>query len=243
MKTIGLIGGMSWHSTTEYYRLINQGINSELGGIHSASIIIFSLDFEEIAEAQHSNNWSTLTSILTQAGLALKKAGAQFLVIGTNTMHKVADTVKEETGLPLIHIADSVGEELKNLNIGKAGLLGTRFTMEESFYRERLNNFYNIEVLIPEENDRITAHNIIYQELCHGVINKPSKEIYLGIINKLINKGAQAIVLGCTELPLLISQEDTDVPLLDTTCIHTNAIIRASLKQSISNLFYLYFIL
>lgn len=230
MKTIGLIGGMSWHSTAEYYRLINQGINSELGGAHSARIVIFSLDFEEIVRAQHTGDWQKPASILTEAGIALKKAGAEFLLIGTNTMHKVADIVAKEAGLPLIHIADATGEELGRLDITRAGLLGTRFTMEEAFYKERLNSLFGIEVLVPEETDRIAVHNIIYKELCYGVIKNPSRKVCLSIINKLVDRGAQAIILGCTELPLLIKPEDADVPLLDTALIHAQAAVRASLK-------------
>lgn len=230
MKTIGLIGGMSWHSTADYYRLINQGINSELGGVHSARIVIFSLDFEDIALTQHTGDWQKLASILAEAGIALKKAGADFLVIGTNTMHKVADTVEKETGLPLIHIADATGEELNRLDITRAGLLGTRFTMEEAFYRERLHKLFGTRVIIPEETDRITVHNIIYNELCHGIIKNPSRKVRLDIINKLVGRGARAIILGCTELPLLLKPEDASVPLLDTTFLHAQAVVRASLK-------------
>jgi len=231
MKLIGLIGGMSWNSTLEYYRVINELVAERLGNLHSARLVLFSLDFDEVERAQRENRWDDAATILAEAGNALKRAGADFLVLCTNTMHKVADAVAEGTGLPLIHIVDVTANAIKKRGLQKVGLLGTRFTMEETFYRERLKSHFGIEVLIPSEAGRIGIHRIIYDELCLGKVKATSKRSCLQIVNKLIGQGAEGIILGCTELPLLIQPGDVDVPLFDTTRLHARATVNLALAK------------
>lgn len=229
MKVIGLIGGMSWNSSLEYYRLINELVAERLGGLHSAQIILYSLDFEIIEQAQHQNRWDDATDTLAQAGNALKQAGADFLVICTNTMHKLADAVAERTGLPLLNIIDVTGSAIKGQKLKTAGLLGTRFVMEEHFYRERLEEHFGISVLVPGRDKQDTVHRIIYDELCQEQIIDSSRRTCIKIINGLIRQGAEGIILGCTELPLLIRPPDVGVPLFDTTRLHAEAAVRMAL--------------
>lgn len=231
MKVIGLIGGMSWNSTLEYYRLINELIASRLGGLHSARIVLYSLDFEEIECAQREARWDDATIILSEAGVALKQAGADFLVICTNTMHKVADAVKERVGLPLLDIVDVIGNSIIGHGLGKVGLLGTRFVMEEPFYRLKLEKQFDIEVLVPNKSDRAAVNRIIYDELCQGKIKASSRYSLIEIIRKLVERGAEGIILGCTELPLLIRPGDVDVPLLNTTRLHAEAAVNLVLAE------------
>lgn len=228
MQTIGLIGGMSWESTTSYYQLINQSIKKKLGGLHSAKIILNSVDFAEIEYLQTEGKWDEAAAILIQAAQSVEKAGADFLLICTNTMHKVADQIEKSISIPLLHIADATGKTLIDKNIKTVGLLGTRFTMEQDFYKQRLQEKFGLEVLIPDEADRNEVHRIIYDELCLGIIKNTSKRHYLNIVSSLQEKGAEAIILGCTEISLLIQQGDTSITLYDTTAIHAeNSVVTA----------------
>lgn len=229
MKTIGLLGGMSWESTQTYYRLINEGVKARLGGLHSAKLVLFSVDFGEIEALQHKGDWAATARILSDAALSLQKAGADFLVIGTNTMHKVAPEIEQATGLPLLHIADATARVLARDGITRVGLLGTRFTMEQAFYRDRLEDA-GIRLITPDKPQRDVVHRIIYEELCQGEINPASREAYLQIITSLSESGAQAIILGCTEIGLLVRQADTTVPLYDTTEIHANQAVDQALS-------------
>ena len=231
MKVIGLIGGMSWNSTLEYYRIINELFARKLGGLHSARLIIYSLDFAEIELAQRESRWDNAAQILVDAAIAVKQAGADFLVICTNTMHKVADVVAERAGLPLLHIVDITGEAIKARGLHRVGILGTLFVMKETFYRERLQERFGIDVIVPQEDDVITIHRIIYNELCEGRINTSSRRTCTGIIRKLISRGAEGIILGCTELPLLIKTADIDVPVFDTTRLHAEAAVALALTE------------
>ncbi|MHA7880531.1 MAG: aspartate/glutamate racemase family protein [Saccharospirillum sp.] len=219
MKTIGLIGGMSWESTQTYYRLINEGIKARLGGLHSAKLILNSVDFAEIEQLQHQGDWAATADILSQAARSLEAAGADFLVIGTNTMHKVAPQIQAAVDLPLLHIADATATALLDDGIQTVGLLGTRFTMEQPFYRERLEA-RGIRVIVPSEVQRDTVHTVIYQELCQGQIREESRAAYIDIVETLAAQGAQAVILGCTESGLLIRNGEASVPLYDTTAIH-----------------------
>ena len=230
MKTIGLIGGMSWESSLEYYRIINELVKEKLGGLHSAKSLMYSLDFDEIEKLQHQGKWDKLTSLMIKAAQDLEKGGADFVLICTNTMHKMADDVQDNINIPLLHLVDTTADKIKQNRLKKVGLLGTNFTMEEDFYKGRLMNKYGLDVIIPNENDRQIIHQVIYQELCLGNIKKSSKDRYIEIINKLIESGAEAVILGCTEIPLLIRQEDVKVPLYDTTAIHAEAAVEYSLK-------------
>ena len=220
MKTIGLLGGMSWESTLGYYRAINEGIKKTLGGLHSAKIVMYSVDFAPIEKLQHTGDWEGTAKILSEAAQSIQAAGADFLLICTNTMHKVAPQIKAAIQIPLLHIADATAEILANGGINSVGLLGTAFTMEQEFYKGRLINNYGLQVLVPNEDDRQIVHRIIYQELCLGKIESNSKAEYLRIIDTLAAQGAEAVILGCTEIGMLVNQTDTDVRLLDTTAIH-----------------------
>lgn len=230
MKTIGLLGGMSWESTVSYYQAINQGIKAQLGGLHSAKIVLHSVDFQPIETLQHHGKWSEMGSILADAAQGVERAGADCLLICTNTMHKVADQVAQAVNIPLVHIADATAQALLINNISKVGLLGTRFTMEQDFYKQRLIDKFGIDVVTPNADERNDIHHIIYNELCLGQINKDSKQQYLDIVDGLSKKGAQAVILGCTEIALLINQQDTHVPLFDTTQIHAQAAVDFALK-------------
>jgi len=220
MKTIGLLAGMSWQSSLSYYTQLNQGISKQLGGLHSAKIAMVSVDFAPIEQKQHQGDWHALAQELASNAKSIEAAGADLLLICTNTMHKVAPQVENEINIPLLHIADATGEALLKKNITKVGLLGTKFTMLDDFYKGRLKQYFDIDVIVPEEPDIAVVHDIIYQELCLGEINQASKNQYLNIIEKLQHAGAQGVILGCTEIGLLVSQEDTNVSLFDTTELH-----------------------
>lgn len=230
MKTPGLIGGMSWESTAVYYRLMNEIIAKRLGGLHSARLLLFSVDFDVIERAQSEGRWDDAADLLGNAGIALKNAGADFLVLCTNTMHRVAGRIERLAGLPLLHIGDATGEAVRRLGLKRVGLLGTRYTMEGEFYRGRLLENFGIEVNIPVEEDRERIHRIIYDELCRGLVLKESRKVVTGIIRKLVKTGSRGIILGCTEIPLLVQQKDVDVPLFDTTRLHAEAAVESALS-------------
>lgn len=229
MKTIGLIGGMSWESTQTYYRLINQKVREELGGLHSAKLVLFSVDFAEIEALQHQGDWPATAEILASVGQSVEAAGADFLVLCTNTMHKVADQLESAVNIPLLHIADATAKVLKEDGITCVGLLGTRFTMEQAFYVGRLQA-HGIEVLVPDEAQRARVHSVIYDELCRGVVKADSKAVYLEIVASLAERGAQGVILGCTEIGLLIQASDTTVKLYDTTEIHAEQAVTLALN-------------
>lgn len=220
MKTIGLIGGMSWESTVPYYRLINEAIKNRLGGLHSAKIVLYSVDFAEIEKQQREGDWEAAGSVLASAARSLEAAGADFLVLCTNTMHKVARHIEAAVAIPLLHIADPTGVAIKQAGHSVVALLGTRFTMEQDFYRERLRERHGLEVIVPGNEDREIIHRIIYEELCLGIVKSESRAEYRRIMQSLVSQGAQAIILGCTEISLLVNQQDADIPLFDTTAIH-----------------------
>ncbi len=234
MKTIGLLGGMSWESTVSYYKALNEGIKSELGGLHSAKICMYSVDFEEIEKFQHQNRWSEAAEILADAANAVERSGADFLMICTNTMHKVAPEIEAAISIPILHIADATAGSLLKDGIKTVGLLGTRFTMEQDFYKGRLNEKFGIDVIVPNEIQRAVVHDIIFNELCQGAIKAESRAVYLDIINELYEQGAQAVILGCTEIALLVSQQDTAVPLYDTTDIHARQGVMLALSEATS---------
>ncbi|KQN47068.1 aspartate/glutamate racemase family protein [Rouxiella silvae] len=229
MKTLGLIGGMSWESTLPYYRTINEQIKQQLGGLHSAKLVLFSVDFYEIEQLQAQGDWEKAGQVLGEAARSLNKAGAEIIVVCTNTMHKVAEAIERIGGLPLLHIADATAKPILDLNLSRIGLLGTRFTMEQEFYRGRLHK-QGIEVLTPNEEDRAIVHRIIYEELCLGKILDTSRDEYRRIISSLEQQGAQGIILGCTEITLLVGPQDASVPVFDTTAIHAHAAATYSLS-------------
>ena len=231
MKTIGLIGGMSWESTAIYYRLMNERVKERLGGLHSAQVLLWSFDFDEIAALQSTGDWKGATERMIDAALRLKNAGAEALIICTNTMHKMADAVEEATKLPLLHIADATAVATKAKKCKKVGLLATRFTMEQDFYKGRLLDKHHIETVVPNDEERSAVHRIIYEELCRGIIKEESKAQYLGIIQNLVCNGAEGIVLGCTEIGMLIKSEDVAVPIFDTTVLHAHAAVDFSLSR------------
>jgi aspartate racemase len=220
LKIIGLIGGMSWESTVPYYRQINETVKQHLGGLHSAKVVLYSVDFHEVERLQHAGDWDAAGVVLGDAARSLQAAGADFLVLCTNTMHKVAPAIEAAVSIPLFHIADPTAEEIKRAGHTKIGLLGTRFTMEQAFYKERLRERHSLEVVVPQPADRDIVHRIIYEELCLGSIVDASRDEYRRVIAELVAQGAQAIILGCTEISLLVAQQDAAVPLFDTTAIH-----------------------
>ncbi|MGF1761780.1 aspartate/glutamate racemase family protein [Aliivibrio kagoshimensis] len=230
MKTVGMLGGMSWESTASYYKAINEGVKQQLGGLHSAKIALYSVNFEEIEKLQHQGDWQATANILSKAAQSVEAAGADFLLICTNTMHKVAPDIESHISIPILHIADATAQQLQQDKITRVGLLGTRFTMEQDFYKQRLTERFGIEVIVPDEDDRTVVHDIIYQELCLGEIRDVSRDKYLAIIQKLFEQGAQAVILGCTEIALLVNNEHTDVPLYDTTEIHALAAVQAAIS-------------
>lgn len=229
MKTIGLIGGMSWESSAEYYRLINEEVRNRLGSTHSAKSLMWSMDFAEIEALQHEGNWQALSEKMCQAAVSLERGGADFIVICTNTMHKLAEQVQACLNIPLLHIADATAKEITSKNIKKVGLLGTEFTMKQDFYKGRLTDKFGLEVFIPNDEDCQIVHRIIYQELVAGIIRDESRQQYRQIIQKLVDAGAEAIILGCTEIMLLVSPADSAVPVFDTTEIHAQAAVNMSL--------------
>ena len=230
MKTIGLIGGMSWESTQTYYRLINQRVREELGGLHSAKLVLYSVDFAEIETLQHQGDWRATGEILGAVGQSVESAGAEFLVLCTNTMHKVASQIERAVSIPLLHIADATANVLKKDGVTCVGLLGTRFTMEQEFYLGRLQD-HGIRVVVPNETEREGIHSVIYNELCQGVIRPDSKTEYLGVVASLAERGAQGVILGCTEIGLLIQGSDTDIKLYDTTEIHAEQAVQHALGR------------
>ncbi|MBP1766594.1 MAG: putative aspartate racemase [Candidatus Aminicenantes bacterium] len=230
MKTIGLLGGMSWESTLEYYRVINEYTKERLGGFHSGKIVLYSVDFAEVETQQHEGRWDDLTRLMIDAALRVERGGAELLVICTNTMHKMADDVQKGIRIPVLHIVDVTAEAIKSHSMKKVGLLGTRFTMEQDFYKGRLVRNHGFEVIVPEEKEGEEIHRILYDELCLGEIKKRSKETFQRIIANLEARGAQGIILGCTEIPLLVSQEDYKIPLFDTTTLHARAAVDYALR-------------
>ncbi|MBC3875859.1 aspartate/glutamate racemase family protein [Undibacterium flavidum] len=232
MKTLGLIGGMSWESTIPYYRQINQTVKQHLGGLHSAKVIIYSVDFHEIEALQRSGDWDQAGKILAETAQSLERAGADMLILCTNTMHKVAGAIEAAVKIPLLHIADPTANEIKAQGLHKVGLLGTRFTMEQAFYKDRLQSQHGLQVLTPDASDRDIVHRIIYEELCLGTILTSSQQDYIRIMNDLVQQGAQAIILGCTEISLLVQAEHASVPLFDTTALHAHAAAEWALRDN-----------
>ena len=229
MKTIGLIGGMSWESSIEYYRIINETAKAKLGGLHSARSIMYSVDFADIETLQHEGKWQEAGQLLILAGKSLEKGGADFVILCTNTMHKVADEIQAHINIPFLHIADATAQRIKDSGLHKIGLLGTRFTMEEDFYKARLSKQYGLDVIIPDAQGREIVHRVIYDELVLGKIRQESREQYANIIDRLVKGGAEGVILGCTEIGLLVHREDCRVPLFDTTRIHAEAAVEYAL--------------
>jgi aspartate racemase len=232
MKTIGLIGGMSWESTIPYYRHINETVKQQLGGLHSAKVILFSVDFHEIERMQQALEWDAAGQLLARAAQALERAGADIVVLCTNTMHKVAPAIEAAVAIPLFHIADPTAQAIKAQGLSRVGLLGTRFTMEQAFYKDRLQEMHGLQVLTPNAADRETVHHIIYHELCLGSVQEPSRQAYRRIMADLVAQGAQAIILGCTEISLLVGPGDAAVPLFDTTALHAREAALWALDQA-----------
>lgn len=232
MKTLGLIGGMSWESTVPYYRLINEGVKQRLGGLHSAKLVLYSVDFAEVEHLQRTGDWAAAGILLAQAAQKLQGAGAEALVLCTNTMHKVADAIESAVQIPLLHIADPTAARIRQAGLGKVGLLGTRFTMEQHFYKVRLQQRHGLQVLVPPAPERDEVHRIIYEELCLGQVRDDSRRSYQRVMADLVAQGAQAIILGCTEISLLVTAENASVPLFDTTAIHAQAAVDWALAAS-----------
>lgn len=231
MKTIGLLGGMSWESTLTYYQAINRAVSERLGKLHSAKIILNSVDFHEIEQLQASGDWHRAGEILASAAKSIDAAGADCILICTNTMHKVAQQVTNATPLPLLHIAEATGKQLKKDGVNKVALLGTNFTMEQDFYKQKLIDDFDLSVIIPDRDQRSVIHSVIYEELCLGKVVSASKSAYLEIIDSLVANGAEAVILGCTEIGLLVSGQDCDVPIYDTTMIHALAAVDFALSE------------
>lgn len=231
MKTIGLIGGMSWESTAHYYQIINREVKARLGGLHSGKVCLYSVDFAEIETLQHQGRWDDTAIILAQAAKSVEAGGADFILICTNTMHKVADQIQQAVNVPLVHIADTTAEKLVSDGIKKVGLLGTRFTMEQDFYKQRLIDKFGVDVFVPGADDQTIIHNVIYNELCKGEVRDDSRQHYLAIIEKLVEQGAEAVILGCTEIAMLVEPHHIDVKLYDTTEIHAKAAVEKALDS------------
>jgi aspartate racemase len=232
MRTIGLLGGMSWESSIEYYRIINETVKERLGGLHSAQSLMYSVDFADIEKLQHTGDWAALTQAMIDAAKQLERGGADFLVICTNTMHKMAPEVAAAIDMPLLHIADATADAIKAQKLDTVGLLGTRFTMEGDFYRGKLEKDHGLKVLIPDEAGREAVHRIIYDELVQGIIREDSRKAYLDVIADLQSRGAQGVILGCTEIPLLVKQADVSIPIFDTTTIHAQAAVDWALRET-----------
>lgn len=231
MKTIGLIGGMSWESSLEYYRIVNETTKSKLGGLHSAKCIMYSVDFAEVEELQHQDRWEEAAQLMIEAAQSLERAGADFVVLCTNTMHKLADQIRSNIRIPFLHIADATAQKIQDAGFRKIGLLGTRFTMEHDFYKGRLIDNFGLDVLVPDSEDREMIHRVIYDELCLGVVKQESREQYIRVMEKLVQAGAEGIILGCTEIELLVHDGDSRVPLFPTTTIHAVAAVEYALSQ------------
>lgn len=230
MKIIGLIGGMSWESSAEYYRIINETVNARLGGLHSAKCLMFSIDFAELEVLQHQGKWDEAAECMIDAAQRLERGGADVVLICANTMHKLADSVQDHIRIPLLHIVDATAGKIQKMGFNTVGLLGTKFTMKEGFYKDHLSEKYGLHILVPSESERDIVHRVIYEELCRGEIHQSSKEHYLAIMEHLVSRGAEGIILGCTEIPLLIKQQDSQVPLFDTTRIHAEAAVEFACK-------------
>ena len=229
-----MIGGMSWESTLPYYRLVNEAVKAKLGGLHSAKLVLYSVDFHEVEELQHVGDWGAAGALLADAARRVEAAGADFLVLCTNTMHRVAPAIEAAVRIPLLHIADPTAEAIKRSGFAKVGLLGTRFTMEQAFYRDRLREMHGLQVLIPGDADRAIVHRIIYEELCLGQALPASRAEYQRVMADLVSQGAQALILGCTEISLLVGSQDAAVPLFDTTAIHARSAAKFALATSTS---------
>jgi aspartate racemase len=225
MKTIGMIGGMSWESTAEYYRIVNQKVKKRLGGLHSAKCVMYSVDFHEVETLQHQNQWDEAGRLLANAAENVEKGGVDFFIICTNTMHKVADFVQKHVRIPLLHIADPTAKEIKAAGIQKIALLGTRFTMMEDFYKGKLIRDHGLDVIIPSDTEMDIIHKVIYDELCLGIVKDSSRGQYKKIIDNLVRNGAEGVILGCTEIGLLIKDADSPIPVFDTTAIHAEAAV------------------
>ena len=227
---MGLIGGMSWESSLEYYRIVNEAVKERLGGFHSAKCVLYSVDFEEVEKLQHEGDWDKLTGLMIDAAQRLERAGADFVVICTNTMHKMADEVQGAIAIPLLHIVDVTAEAIKANGQTRVGLLGTKFTMEQDFYKGRLSDNHGLEVLIPSAEERQAVHQILYSELCLGEIKDLSKAKFKDVIQNLVDRGAQGVILGCTEIPLIVSQDDYEIPVYDTTALHALAAVEYAIE-------------
>ena len=228
-QVIGLIGGMSWESSAEYYRIINQTVRARLGGVHSARVLMWSFDFGEIEALQHAGRWDEAAALLADAARRLERGGADFALICTNTMHRMADQVQAAISIPLLHIADPTAGRIKAAGLSRVGLLGTAFTMEQAFYKGRLADRFGLDVLVPGDEDRVVVHRVIYDELVQGRVEPVSRDAYRGVIARLVERGAEAVILGCTEIMLLVRPEDSLVPLFDTTAIHAEAAVERAL--------------
>jgi aspartate racemase len=231
MKTIGLIGGMSWESSDKYYQIINRKMKDILGGVHSCRSIMYSVDFQDIATLQHAGEWEQLAVLMADAAKSLERGGADFIVLCTNTMHKLTDSIESNINIPLLHIADATAGEIKKHQFSKVALLGTKFTMEQDFLKKRFSELHNIETIIPDQQARDRIHSIIYEELVKGILSETSRKEYLDIIDGLLDAGAQGIILGCTEIGLLVTPEFTNAVLFDTTLIHANSAVEYALKN------------
>ena len=225
MKTIGLIGGMSWESSLEYYRVLNETTNARLGGLHSAKCILYSVDFAEIETLQHEDRWQEAAQLMIEAGQSLERAGADFVVLCTNTMHKLADEIQANIHIPLLHITDATAQKIKAAGLRKLGVLGTRFTMEQDFYKGRLIDRFGLDVITPNSPERETIHRVIFEELCLGIVRQDSREEFIRIMDRLVQAGVEGIILGCTEIELLVQDGDSRVPLFPTTQIHATAAV------------------
>lgn len=229
MKTLGLIGGMSWESTQTYYRLANEAVRDALGGLHSARLVLYSVDFDEVATLQREERWDDGARLMGDAARALRAAGAEAIVVCTNTMHLVAEAIEAASGLPLLHIADPTGEAVRAAGLQRIALLGTRFTMARDFYRRRLEERHGLDVIVPDEDDQALVHRVIYDELCLGRIRDDSREAYIQVIDRLAARGAEGVILGCTEIGLLVGPDDTSLPLFDTTALHVRGAVKWAL--------------
>lgn len=235
MKTIGMIGGIGWSSSVVYYRLLNEMVNQRMGGDYSADILIYSIDFETFSEQERlaeQGNWSTLRRTMIDAGKRLKNGGADFIIICSNTMHSTAAEISEKTGLPILHITNATGKKIQKAGLKKVGLLGTRYTMEQGFYKDILEKNYNLTVITPDESERVLINSVIFDELVNNKITEEAKQQFIAIINHLVDRGAEGIILGCTEIPLLIQQDDVDVPVFDTMAIHAEAAVDYALNNT-----------
>lgn len=230
MKTIGLIGGMSWESTAEYYRIINETVKEKLGGFHSARIVMYSVDFSDVEKMQDLGQWDDAAGLLSEAARKIERAGADLGLICANTMHKVFDEVQKSVAIPFLHIADVTAREIQKLGLRKVGLLGTRYTMEQDFYKDRLQNKYHFKVIIPNQRERAAIHRILYSELCLGKIRKLSRDQFRRIIGRLVARGAEGVILGCTEIPLIVDKHDYRIPIFDTTELHAKAAVEYALQ-------------